>query len=215
MIGVLSPAPRRRRMTSMPSRSGRVRSSRITSGFSLRPRVRAPTPRPALRVMSKPCAPRLVRSSRRIGGSSSTTSTATPFIAALRPPAATKSAGGKLTIIIAPLRSVRFPARIEPPSASTKPLADREPEPGTGAGARACGTRWNCSKMRSSSSGGMPGPSSITRMSTSVGEPRGADRQCRSGWRIARRIVDEIDQHLLEKHDIERQHGHDRPAHRR
>ena len=63
-------------MTSAPSTSGRPRSSRIRSGdISAAPSTpSSPVPTD---VTSYPCASRLVRSARRICGSSSTTSTFT------------------------------------------------------------------------------------------------------------------------------------------
>ena len=60
----------------------------------------------------------------------------------------------------APRRSVRFAAVTVPCIASTKPRAIGKAEAGAGAHAVALLTRWNLSKMRSRSPGGMPSPSS-------------------------------------------------------
>ena len=88
--------------------------------------------------------------------------------------------------------------------ASTKPREIAEPKPGAGANLIAVSAaRWNLSKIRSRSSGGMPLPSSTTCSLTFSASCQLWMQHGRLRRGIFGGVIEEIEQDLLEQHRIE------------
>ena len=105
-------------------------------------------------------------------------------------------------VMIAPLRSVRLAASSLPPKASTKPRATASPSR-----CRRCGgpPPWRdriCRKYAAALPPGCPGPSSSTVRTSCSGIAWARMRICGPGGRVFHRIVQEIDQRLLQQQGI-------------
>ena len=204
MIGVLSPAARQRAehldAVECPAgrgRAGRGRASSRRAAQRLGGRVAGLDDVVALRRRGS------VRSSRRIGGSSSTTRTRTPAAVTRRASArGDQRRAGSVTV-----KTRARPVGAVAGGDACRPSPRRSRGRWRGRGrcrrgrGRPLGTRWNLSKTRSSSSGGMPGAlvEDLDRDAAVVGA-RGLDRDRRAVGRVFRGVVEEVDQHLLEQH---------------
>ena len=105
-------------------------------------------------------------------------------------------------------RSLRLPAVIVPPIASTKPRQMARPEPGAGAlPVLLPGRGRTCRRCARDRSGGMPAPSSIDLDRRRCRRSRrAAIRISDARRRVFRGIVEQVEQRLLEQHGIELQH---------
>ena len=204
-------------MTSRPSRSGRPRSRRTTSGWraaaSISPSSRGRRPR-AGGSRGAPSAGaqeaahlRLVldeddhgrgrrrgrardrlshRSSLGIGGASFT---------------------GSVKRTARRRRRARFSAQMRPPCAVTIASADREAEPGAPLASRRPRPGRTSRRCAAPRPAGRPGPRSATSISTAppASAARHLDRA--PGRRVLERVLEQVDQHLLDQHVV---HRHER-----
>ena len=151
--------------TSQPSMPGIITSSRITSGVSRRA-ISSPVTPSSASCTTIPAASRLTRQRRRIGPSSSITSTRAAM-PVLYPALALRSRLGEWQLE----REARASAlgRVDPDATAHgqhEAARDEEPEPGPAVAAACCprgGTSRRCARRSAS---GMPSPWSTTRTST-------------------------------------------------
>ena len=109
------------------------------------------------------------------------------------------------------------PGEMVPPMASTKPRAMARPRPDAGAaadGVVVAALEGREDALRRSS-GGMPGPRSITRSSTSSGVRAGGDADLRAGRGVAQRVLDEVGDDAFEQARRRRGPRAGRPGRRR
>ena len=199
-----------RRSASMPSRSGRPRSSSTTSG-----RSSATSTSPSSAVgdssTSNARALRLVRSARRSEVSSSITSTV--VVIALAPSSSCITSGITNTNVAPPPGVSSHQTR--PPCAVTRACTMARPRPVPLASGRAS-TRANSSKIRVRSSSGTPGPWSATRTSTSARRRSRAARHqdLRAGRREPQRVLEEVAEDLFHHLHVDLDVAQRRPGRR-
>ena len=204
-------------MTSRPSMSGRPEVEDHQVGLS-RSRRRAARPRRSSASMTRsPGSSSVMRRKRRIGGSSSMTARRTGRRwRSCRPRGVAQSSrlhrrcasGGASPSGQGEAEHGAAPGPVlgpDAPAVGARRCRGRSPAPARCRAARAPSSRGRTSRRSASSSpGGRPGPRSATSTSRRRRPRRGRDLDRAPGRRVLDRVVEQVDQHLLDEDGVDR-----------